>query len=92
MNDTGTIVCLLLSSLLLLTFGFLSAFFTKKFNEFVEKRAGKVLNKKIKLPHLQKIKVKEELKILKILGGLMFFFGVIFMGIFVIYTSFGFIP
>ncbi|MBU1016704.1 hypothetical protein KJ678_00875 [Patescibacteria group bacterium] len=88
MNDIGTIICLLLSSLLLLTFGFLSAFFTKKFNEFVEKRAGKVLNKKIKLPHLQKIKVKEELKILKILGGLMFFFGVVFMGIFVMYARY----
>jgi len=88
MNDIGTIICLLLSSFSLIVFGFLSVFITEKLNSFVETKYKKSFKKKIKFLHFQKIKVKEELKLIKILGGVMFFFGAVFMCIFAFYMQY----
>jgi len=87
MNDTGNLICLLLSSSALITFGFFSAFLTKKFNDFVELTAKRMLKKKVKLSPLNKLEISEELKMLKIFGVLMFSFGILFISIFAIYVA-----
>jgi len=88
MNDTGTIICLFLSSTLLITFGFLSTFLTKKFNDFIENKFKVFIKEKKMNLYLPEIKVKKEIELLKILGGIMFIFGLVFVFIFSTYTAF----
>lgn len=88
MSETITLLCLFLSSFILISFGFINTFFTKTFNSLVENKYKKSLKRKIKLEFLNSIGIKKEVKLLKIFGVLMFSFGIIFIGVFTGYVLF----